>query len=85
MNAFCHAVNTTTLCPVRGNPNVIIVESWKNHFWREVLAVVRALQAEKGLQDRNFSLREWMDLRQLTISGESLLPKIAVFLSLSRI
>jgi len=83
MNTFRHAVNTTALYPVRGNSNTIIIESWKNHFWREVLVVVRALQAEKGLQNRKFSLREWMDLRQLTISARPLMVLVRASLGLA--
>jgi hypothetical protein len=68
MNAFHRAVSTTTLYSARHNINTV-VESWKSHFWREVLGVVKALQAEKSLRGRSLSLQEWMSVRQLTISG----------------
>ncbi|KAI9764176.1 MAG: hypothetical protein M1840_008658 [Geoglossum simile] len=83
MNAFRHAVNTTTLHPVQGTSDTAIVEPWKNHFWREVLVIVRALQAEKGLQDRNFSLREWIDLRQSTISARPFMVLVRASLGLA--
>ncbi|KAI9777776.1 MAG: hypothetical protein M1839_008571 [Geoglossum umbratile] len=82
MNALRHAVNTTTLYPVKGRSSATTVESWKSHFWREVLVVVKALQAEKGLQGRNFSLREWMDLRQLTISARPFMVLVRASLGL---
>jgi Terpene synthase family 2, C-terminal metal binding len=64
ITAFHHAVSTTTLFP--SNPEN---EIWKIHFWHEVKTVVRALQDEKPLRGRDFSMNEWMRLRILTISA----------------
>ncbi|KAH0542451.1 hypothetical protein FGG08_003122 [Glutinoglossum americanum] len=82
MNAFHHAVSTTTLRSVRGNSNAVVAESWKSHFWREILTVVKALQAEGSLRGRNFSMREWMDIRLLTISARPFMVLVRASLDL---
>jgi hypothetical protein len=64
ITAFHHAVVTTVLypsCPEK--------EDWKLSFWHEVGTVVRALQDEKPLHGRKFSMEEWIRLRILTISA----------------
>ena len=69
MNSLQRTVSAATLFSARCSPNAIVVEPWKRYFWREVLEVVKALQTEKALLGRRFSLREWIEVRQLTISG----------------
>lgn len=71
MGAFHHAVQAATI----ENPNSTHpVDSnrgpWKEVFWSEVATVARALLAEQDLEDQEFTMQEWLDLRVLTISGK---------------
>ena len=70
MGAFHSAVQAATIegedCPQHIQ---IIREPWKDVFWSEVATVARTLLAEQDLNDQEFTMREWLDLRILTISG----------------
>lgn len=70
MGAFYSVVQAATVndqhSPHPVNP---IREPWKEVFWSEVATVARALLAEQELDDKHFTMNEWLDLRVLTISG----------------
>lgn len=70
MGAFHNAVQTATLDTQEPSPPLTPVrEHWKEVFWSEVATVARALLAEQDLDDRTFTMQEWLVLRVLTISG----------------
>lgn len=47
-----------------------LYEDWRISFLSELLMVLKALQHEKLLDRRVFSLEEWLNIRFLTISGK---------------
>ncbi|KAI9891535.1 MAG: hypothetical protein M1814_002658 [Vezdaea aestivalis] len=55
--------------------------TWKKSFWREVLGVVEALQAEENLGYR-FTLKQWLDLRVVTISARPMMVLVRMSLGL---
>ena len=70
MGAFHSALQSATI----ESENVLqpihpVCEPWKDVFWSEVATVARTLLAEQDLNDQEFTMREWLDLRVLTISG----------------
>jgi hypothetical protein len=69
MGPLHHVVQTATLASPNIYSKTVIQESWKPVFWEEVATITKALHAEVGLHGRAFSLKEWMDLRVITISG----------------
>ena len=70
MGAFHNAVQTATLETQEPSPPLTPVrEPWKEVFWSEVATVARTLLAEQDLDDRTFTMQEWLVLRVLTISG----------------
>ena len=72
MGAFHHAVQTATIetqTPLLAVNT--IREPWKEVFWSEVAIVARTLLAEQDLDEQGFTMQEWLDLRVLTISGNS--------------
>lgn len=72
MGAFHSAIQSTTTGDLTlPHPVSPIREPWKEVFWSEVATVARALLAEQDLDDQNFTMQEWLDLRILTISGNS--------------
>ena len=79
MGAFHSAVQEATIeerdLPQPVNP---IREQWKEVFWSEVATVARTLLAEQDLDDQKFTMREWLDLRVLTISGTWLSPCLSL-------
>lgn len=73
MGAFHGAVQAATFeLQSPSHPANPIREPWKEVFWSEVATVARALLAEQDLDNRKFTMHEWLDLRVLTISGNSL-------------
>lgn len=71
MGAFHHAVQTATIENLDSPHSVdLIREPWKEVFWSEVATVARALLAEQDLEDQEFTMQEWLDLRVITISGK---------------
>ena len=75
MGAFHSAVQAATMTNQDPpEPANSIREPWKEVFWSEVATVARNLLAEQDLDDQNFTLQEWLDLRVLTISGTCLIP-----------
>ena len=81
MGAFQHVIQTSTLSDPKADSVSTVEESWKPVFWAEVLIIVEALNAEKGLQGRAFSMVEWMELRVLTISGTSTFITLTIYAS----
>lgn len=79
MGAFHSAVQEATIeeqdLPQPVNP---IRERWKEVFWSEVATVARTLLAEQDLDDQKFTMREWLNLRVLTISGTYLSPCLSL-------
>ena len=72
MGAFHHAVQTATMKDEEPAHSLEpIREPWKEVFWSEVATVARTLLAEQDLEDNTFTMQEWLDLRVLTISGNS--------------
>lgn len=69
LSAFHNVVSTACLQTNENASQITIIEAWKVDFWLEVLAVVKALQTEKSLQGRDFSMRESLKLRCVTISA----------------
>ncbi len=72
MGAFHHAIQTATI-ENQDPPHAVntIREPWKEVFWSEVATVARTLLAEQDLDEQGFTMQEWLDLRVLTISGNS--------------
>ena len=70
MGAFHHAIQAATI-EDQNSPHAVnpIREPWKEVFWSEVATVARALLAEQDLDEQEFTMQEWLDLRVLTISG----------------
>ena len=73
MGAFYSVVQAATIMS-QSHPHPVdpIREPWKEVFWSEVATVARALLAEQDLDDQEFTMQEWLDLRIVTISGKSL-------------
>ena len=70
MGAFYNAVQAATVNDQHSpHPVSPIREPWKEVFWSEVATVARALLAEQELDDKHFTMNEWLDLRVITISG----------------
>ncbi|SLM39178.1 Terpenoid synthase [Lasallia pustulata] len=83
MGAFQHVIQTSTLSNANPTSVSTVEEAWKPAFWAEILTVVEALNAEKDLQGRAFSMAEWMDLRILTISARPFMVLTRASLGLS--
>ena len=70
IGAFQNAIQAASIIDqTRPHPVDPIREPWKEVFWSEVATVARALLAEQDLDDQKFTMREWLDLRVITISG----------------
>ena len=70
MGAFHGAVQAATIHDANpARPVNPIREPWKEVFWSEVATVARALLAEQDLDEKRFTMQEWLDLRVVTISG----------------
>ena len=81
ITAFHNAVSTTRLLANDGTADVSVIEAWKVDFWLEVLSVIRALQAEKTL-GLSFSMRDWIQLRLITISARPFMVLVRASLGL---
>ena len=70
MGAFHGAVQAATIHDANpAHPVSPIREPWKEVFWSEAATVARALLAEQDLDEKRFTMQEWLDLRVVTISG----------------
>jgi hypothetical protein len=81
MAAFHNTVSTTRLSAKINTTDVSVIEAWKVDFWLEVLSVIKALQAEKSL-GHLFSMRDWIQLRLITISARPFMVLVRASLGL---
>lgn len=81
--AFHNVVSTTRLQTNDSIDNVTVIEAWKVDFWLEVLSVVKALQAEKSLRGQDFKMKDWIQLRLLTISARPFMVIVRASLGLT--